>query len=91
MPVSADGDGWSRRCTPPNPPRSGIACERLSVSPVSSKKNVRKPVPGWNCPFSGRLNGVALAAFAAALALNGAVPSIAVSWIVTHFVANVWP
>ena len=46
------------------------------------KKKVRKCELGWNCAFSGRLNGVAPSALAAALASNGAVPSIAVSWIV---------
>ena len=55
----------SSRWTPPKPPKSGAAWVRLSVSPVSSKKNVRKPLPGWKRPFSGRLNGVPLPAFAA--------------------------
>ena len=36
---------------------------------VSVKKNRWKWSPGSNTPFSGRLNGVALAAFASALAL----------------------
>lgn len=44
------------------------------VSPVSSKKNSWNWVPGRNCPFSGRLNGVAPAALAAALASNAVVP-----------------
>ena len=75
----------------PQPPAvlfSGLAA---FVSPVSSKKNVPKPVPGWNWPFSGRLNGVACAAFAATFASNGELPSTAVSWTVTQRVLNVFP
>jgi hypothetical protein len=56
----------------------------VSVSPVSVITNDLKSVPGTNFPFSGRLSGVAPAALAAALASNPAVPSTAVSWIVTH-------
>ena len=61
------------------------------VSPVSSKKNVLNFEPGWNRPFSGRLNGVPSFECAAAFASKGAVPSTAVSWIVTHFVAKTLP
>jgi hypothetical protein len=50
-----------------------------------------KPVAGANTPFSGRLNGVALAVFASALALNALVPSESVSWIVTQCVLNTSP
>ncbi len=62
-----------------------------SVSPVSSKKNCLNPSPGRNCPFSGRLNGVAPAALASVLALNGVFPSVAVLWIVIHFVLKLLP
>ena len=48
-------------------------------------------MPGRKTPFSGRLKGVPCAAFASTFALNGAVPSTAVSWMVTHFVSNVFP
>jgi hypothetical protein len=66
------------------------------VSPVGTKKNVLKSVPGWNDPFSGRLNGVPLlpwlfTPFAARLASNGAVPSVSVSWIVTQRIGNESP
>ena len=61
------------------------------VSPVSSKKNSRKLLPGRKTPFSGRLKGVPLFAFAAVFALNGALPWTAVSWIVTHRVSNDLP
>ncbi len=57
---------------------------RASVSPVASKKNVLKPEPGRNWRFSGRLNGVAPAFFAAALASKLAVPSTSVSWTTTQ-------
>ena len=63
----------------------------MSVSPVSVKKNSRNVVPGRKTPFSGRLNGVASAALASALASNGSVPSVSVSWIVTQLVSNVLP
>ena len=43
---------------PPKPPL--FACDRASVSPVSSKKNSRTAYPAGTCPFSGRLNGVAV-------------------------------
>jgi hypothetical protein len=50
-----------------------------SVSPVGSKKNVEKFEPGSQARFSGRLNGVAPAVFAAALASKPAVsPALAV-------------
>ncbi len=61
------------------------------VSPVSVKKKSRNPSPGWNCPFSGRLNGVAWCALAAAFASNGVVPSVAVSWMVVHRVRKPSP
>ena len=63
----------------------------MSVSPVSANTNERKSVPGTNLPFSGRLSGVAPLALASALASNGAVPSVAVSWIVTHLACSVSP
>ena len=69
----------------------GVGDRGLLVSPVSSKKNSRNRLPGRNWPFSGRLNGVAPAALASALALNGAKPSTAVSWIVTQRVSNTMP
>ena len=76
----------------PKPPCPAPAWVALSVSPVSSKKNVWNLEPGWNCPFSGLLNGVPPAVFASALALNGVVvPDTAVSWIVNHVVSNVLP
>src|SRR5260221_13856983 len=56
----------------PQPPAEGFSALVALVSPVSSKKKLRKPLPGWNWPFSGRLNGVAPAAFAARFALKGA-------------------
>src|SRR2546430_4344245 len=71
----------------PQAPRaasSGVLPESALVSPVGSKKKVRKFAPGANCAFSGRLNGVASAALAAALASNVVVPSTAVSCTVTH-------
>ena len=58
------------------------------VSPVASKKNSRKPVPGRNCPFSGRLNGVAPAALAAALASNGS-PLVS-TWVSCTVTQRVW-
>ena len=70
------------------PPFSGLVA---FVSPVSSKKNSRKLAPGRNTPLSGRLNGVACAAFAATFALNGAFPWTCVSCTVTHRVANLCP
>jgi hypothetical protein len=50
----------------------------LLVSPVSSKTNDLKPVPGTNLPFSGRLRGVPCLVFARALASNAALPSTSV-------------
>ena len=73
---------------PPAAPFSGLVA---LVSPVSSKKNFVKCEPGWNSPFSGRLNGVAPAALARSIATNGALPSTAVSWIVTQRVSNDLP
>jgi hypothetical protein len=90
-PESADGSRWTSLkidVHPPAVPFSGLVA---FVSPVSSKKNSSKCEPGRNCPFSGRLNGVACAAFASGFATNGALPSVAVSWIVIHFVGNVRP
>ena len=63
---------------------------RALVSPVSVKKSSPKPVEGRNTPFSGRLNGVPLP-LASAFASNGTVPSVAVSWMVTHDVWNTLP
>ncbi len=71
----------------PHEPRSasaGTEPESAFVSPVAAKTNVRNPDPGRNWRFSGRSNGVAPAAFASALASNGAVPFVAVLWIVIH-------
>jgi DNA-binding transcriptional regulator LsrR (DeoR family) len=34
-------------------PKSALAVLAALVSPVSSKKNSRKPLPRRNCPFSG--------------------------------------
>ena len=73
---------------PPAAPFSGLVA---LVSPVSSKKNVLNFEPGSKRPFSGRLNGVAFAALARSIATKGAVPSTAVSWIVTHLVLNDLP
>ena len=58
------------------------------MSPVGSKKKVLNPEPGRNCAFSGRLNGVAPAALAAAFALNAANPLAAVSWRSTHIAGH---
>src|SRR4051812_17659010 len=92
LPLSADGLRCSSIWTAPNPPGSVAGLTSRVVSPVSVNANERKRVPGWKTPFSGRLNGVPpSSAFASAAALNGAVPSVAVSWSVTHFVWNVWP
>ena len=91
MPVLALGFFWVSLSTEPQPPAVSFSGLVASVSPVSSKKNVLNLEPGWNCPFSGRLNGVALAVLAAALALNGELPSTAVSCTVTHVVLNDLP
>jgi hypothetical protein len=86
LPVLADGLVWvsfwiARQ--PPEPPAPVVSLPSsvLSafVSPVSSKKNCLKSEPGRKSPFSGRLNGVPLAALARVFALKGAVPSAAVS------------
>lgn len=58
------------------------------MSPVASNTYVWKSLPGWNAPFSGRLNGVAAAALAAALASNGANPSVDVLCSVTQRVGH---
>jgi hypothetical protein len=63
----------------PKPPKSRPISVRLSVSPVSSKKNSVKLDPGRNCPFSGRLKGVAPDALAAALASKEPKPFTDVS------------
>src|SRR4249919_1594862 len=71
----------------PHEPRlasAGTEPASAFVSPVAAKTNVRKPDPGRNWRFSGRSNGVAPAALASALASNGAVPFVAVLWIVIH-------
>ena len=64
------------------------------MSPVAANTNVLKLEPGRNWRFSGRSNGVAPAALASALASNGAVPLVAVLWIVIqcagHDVPSVW-
>ena len=67
----------------PRAARSGVPALAL-VSPVGSKKKVWKFEPGRNCAFSGRLNGLAPALFAAALASKESVPSTAVSCTVIH-------
>ena len=61
-----------------------------SVSPVGSKKKVRKSEPGSQAMFSGRLNGVAPACLAAALASNeGHGDSFGFDvWMVTHLIGN---
>src|SRR5262249_7056784 len=58
--------------------------ESALVSPVGTKTKDWKPVPGTNWPFSGRLNGVAPAALARALASKSAVPLTAVAWTVNQ-------
>ena len=75
----------SRRTTRKIAPYAPRACRKAfspataSVSPVGSKKNVEKFEPGNQAIFSGRLNGVAPAAFAAALASKLVVsPALAV-------------
>ena len=80
---------------PPAPPApvtlSPFSVLVAFVSPVSSKKKSLKPDPGRKRPFSGRLKGVPFFAFARVLALNGSVPSTAVSWIVIQRVSSEWP
>ena len=88
MPVLALGPLWVSFMIEPQPPAVAFSGLVALVSPVSSKKNVLNFEPGWKRPFSGRLNGVALAALARSIATNGALPSTAVSWIVTHFVVE---
>src|SRR5262249_59175296 len=73
---------------PPAVPFSGLVA---FVSPVSSKKNSRKEVPGRKTPFSGRLKGVPCAALASALESKGALPFTAVSWMVTQLVRTDTP
>jgi hypothetical protein len=73
------------------PPQQSFSVLAAFVSPVSSKKYCWKWEPGRKRPFSGRLNGVARAAFAATLALNEAVPSAAGSWTVIQFVLKTLP
>jgi len=90
LPVAADGLDCVSSKMLPQPP-SSFSTLVAFVSPVSVKKKSRKCEPGRNTPFSGRLNGVPCAAFASVFALNGAVPSTAVSWIVIHFVLNTLP
>ena len=99
MPESLFGD-WVSLKTDPKPPdtfglvHAGSALTppaqvRLSVSPVSSNQNSVKFEPGRKTPFSGRLNGVAPAAFASALSSapgNGA-DAIVLS-IVIHLVGH---
>ena len=46
MPLSADGLDCTSRIKLPKPPKPAIAVEVALVSPVSSKKNSRKRVPG---------------------------------------------
>jgi hypothetical protein len=89
-PSSSDGCRCESLKMPPKPPNALPASVSAFVSPVSVKKNSRKRVPGRKMPFSGRLNGVPLP-LARLLASNGAVPSVAVSWIVTHFVLKTLP
>ena len=91
LPVFADGLDCSRSKSPPQPPAVSFSTLVAFVSPVSVKTNSPKCVPGRKTPFSGRLNGVAFAAFPAVFALNGVVPSTAVSWTVTHFVLKTLP
>src|SRR5215510_344964 len=84
-PSSFFGD-WSSQKIAPKPP-DAAADVRLSVSPVSSKKNSVNFDPGRNTPFSGRLNGVAPAAFASVFASGpGSGVDESVVAIVTHFV-----
>ena len=81
----ADGSACVSLKTPVQPPQQLFSTAGPAlVSPVSSKKNCVKCPSGRNSPFSGRLNGVPFAALAAVFALNGALPSTAVSWIVTQ-------
>src|SRR5215470_10664199 len=70
----------------PRAAKAGVPPEFASVSPVGSKKNVRKFEPGRNARFSGRLNGVAPAVLASALALKlGQFGAQArESWTLTH-------
>src|SRR3954469_2346263 len=79
------------RWMPPQPPADGFSGLVSFVSPVSVNSNSRNCEPGRKTPFSGRLNGVACAAFAATLALNGASPSTAVSWTTTQRVSSSLP
>jgi len=89
--VLALGSFWVSSMIEPQPPAVPFSTLVALVSPVSSKKNSRKPLPGRNWPFSGRLNGVPPFALASELALNVLVPSTAVSWMVTQLAANELP
>ena len=91
LPVLALGELWVSWKIDPQPPALAFSTLSLFVSPVSSKKNFVKSVPGWKTPFSGRLNGVAFAALASGPATNGALPSVAVSWTVIQRVLNELP
>ena len=73
-PLPADGFDCVSLKMAPKPPNWEPACVAASVSPVASKKNSLNCLPGRNCPFSGRLNGVASFALASALASKGVVP-----------------
>src|SRR5262249_60585000 len=65
---------------------------RLSVSPVSSKYSSLNFDLGRNSKFSGRLNGVAPAAFASALSsARGSGVAEVVVMMSIHFVGNVVP
>jgi hypothetical protein len=63
-----------------------IVAAMAFVSPVGSEKKVRKFEPGSQAKFSGRLKGVAPAAFASALASNAAVSPALEIWMVTHLI-----
>ena len=91
FPVDEEGPDWVSLKRLPHPPAVSFSVLVAFVSPVSVKKNSPKCEPGRKTPFSGRLNGVAFAAFAATFALNGVVPSAAVSCTVTQRVAKLVP
>src|SRR5882724_287206 len=80
----------------PHEPRAasaGAPPAFASVSPVESKKNVRKFEPGRKATFSGRLNGVAPAFLASALASKvGQLGAHALeSCTSTHFTGQLVP
>src|SRR5262249_40888291 len=86
----------STRNTDPQAPRAtkaGDAPIVASVSPVGTKNTVRKFEPGRKARFSGRLNGVAPAALASALASKlGQLGAQAVeSCTFTHFTGQLVP